>query len=144
MIIGVGNDLLKIDRMAATFERTNGRIAKRILGPEEYQVFLQRSERHAKRGLAYLCTRFAAKEAFSKAIGLGMRFPMTWQSVQTLNDPSGKPKLVCSGALQTWMQDKNWTGMVTLTDENDIVSAVVIVMQDVSKSSSNPQTELLR
>jgi holo-[acyl-carrier protein] synthase len=135
MIVGVGNDLLKIDRMSATYERTHGKIAKRILGPQEYQVFLDRSARNTKRGLAYLCTRFAAKEAFSKAIGLGMRFPMTWQSVQTLNDPSGKPYLVCNGALLEWMQAKAWSGIVTITDEHDMVSAVVIVTQDSTKDS---------
>jgi holo-[acyl-carrier protein] synthase len=130
MVIGIGNDLLKIERMAATYERTQGRIAQRILGPQEYEVFLARQARNAKRGLAYLCTRFAAKEAFSKGIGLGMRFPMTWQSVQTLNDPSGKPYLTYHGALQNLMQEKGWSAQVTLTDEMEIVSAVVIVTQN--------------
>ena len=130
MVIGIGNDLLKIERLAATYERTQGRIAQRILGPQEYEVFLARQARNAKRGLAYLCTRFAAKEAFSKGIGLGMRFPMTWQSVQTLNDPSGKPYLTYHGALQNLMQEKGWSAQVTLTDEMEIVSAVVIVTQN--------------
>jgi holo-[acyl-carrier protein] synthase len=130
MVVGIGNDLLKIERMAATYKRTQGRIAKRILGPQEYQVFLARQERNAKRGLAYLCTRFAAKEAFSKGIGLGMRFPMMWQSVQTLNYPSGKPYLTYHGALQEFMQEKGWSAQVTLTDEMEMVSAVVIVTKN--------------
>ncbi len=132
MVVGIGNDLLKIERMAATYERTEGRIAQRILGPQEYKVFLYRQQRNAKRGLAYLCTRFAAKEAFSKGVGLGMRFPMTWQSVQTLNDPSGKPYLTYHGAMEAFMQEKGWIAEVTLTDETDIVSAVVIVSQKES------------
>jgi len=131
MLIGVGNDLLHIERMAKTYERTGGRIAQRILGPQEYQVFLARKERNSKRGLAYLCTRFAAKEAFSKGIGLGMRYPMTWQSVQTLNDSTGKPYLKYSGALETFMLERKWSAFVTLTDEIEMVSAVVIVSQDI-------------
>ncbi len=131
MLIGVGNDLLHIERMAKTYERTGGRIAQRILGPQEYQVFLARKDRNAKRGLAYLCTRFAAKEAFSKGIGLGMRYPMTWQSVQTLNDSTGKPYLKYSGALETFMLERKWSALVTLTDEIEMVSAVVIVSQDI-------------
>jgi holo-[acyl-carrier protein] synthase len=127
MVVGIGNDLLHIERMVKTYERTGGRIAQRILGPQEYQVFLARKERNLKRGMAYLCTRFAAKEAFSKGIGLGMRYPMTWQSVQTLNDPSGKPYLLCSGALETFMQERQWSALVTITDEVEMVSAVVIV-----------------
>jgi holo-[acyl-carrier protein] synthase len=127
MVVGIGNDLLHIERMVKTYERTGGRIAQRILGPQEYQVFLARKERNHKRGMAYLCTRFAAKEAFSKGIGLGMRYPMTWQSVQTLNEPSGKPYLRYSGALEQWMQERQWEALVTITDEIELVSAVVIV-----------------
>jgi holo-[acyl-carrier protein] synthase len=130
MLIGVGNDLLHIGRMTKTYERTGGRIAQRILGPQEYPVFLARQARNAKRGMAYLCTRFAAKEAFSKGIGLGMRFPMTWQSVQTLNDSTGKPYLIYSGALKTFMEERQWSAMVTITDEVEMVSAVVIVSQN--------------
>jgi len=129
MIIGIGNDLLQIARMAATFERTQGRIAQRILGKDEYHVFLNRRARNTKRGLAYLCTRFAAKEAFSKAIGLGMHVPMTWQSVQILNEPSGKPYLIYSGELLSWMNERHWFAEVTITDEQEIVSSVVIVQQ---------------
>jgi holo-[acyl-carrier protein] synthase len=80
--------------------------------------------------MAYLCTRFAAKEAFSKGIGLGMRYPMTWQSVQTLNDATGKPYLTYSGALETFMQERQWSALVTITDEVEMVSAVVIVTKN--------------
>ncbi len=130
MVVGIGNDLLHIERMAKTYERTQGRIAQRILGREEYQVFLARKARNAKRGMAYLCTRFAAKEAFSKGIGLGMRYPMTWQSVQTLNETSGKPYLKYSGALAQFMQERGWSAQVTITDEIEMVSAVVIVTKN--------------
>ena len=75
MIAGIGTDLLKIDRLKAAYQRTNGRLAERILGPDEMQVFKARLARNESRGMAYLATRFAAKEAFSKAIGLGMRSP---------------------------------------------------------------------
>lgn len=130
MVVGIGNDLLHIERMAKTYERTQGRIAQRILGPEEYQVFLARKACNAKRGMAYLCTRFAAKEAFSKGIGLGMHYPMTWQSVQTLNETSGKPYLKYSGALAQLMQERGWSAQVTITDEIEMVSAVVIVTKN--------------
>ena len=127
MIYGIGNDLLVIARMEKTFERTNGRIVQRILGPNETRVYESRLKRNERRGLAYLCTRFAAKEAFSKAIGLGMRFPMTWRSVEILNDVSGRPYLVYHGELEKMMNEKNLHGQVTLTDEENMVSAVVIV-----------------
>ena len=132
MIYGIGNDLLLIERMAKTFERTQGRIVERILGPSEMVVYHARRKRNEARGLAYLCTRFAAKEAFSKAIGLGMHTPMTWRSVEILNDSTGKPYLIYHGALADWMTSKNLHGQVTLTDEENMVSAVVIVSSLVS------------
>ena len=129
MIIGVGTDLLQINRLQAAYERTNGRLAQRILGDEEYAVFQHRLQRNQKRGIAYLATRFAAKEAFSKAIGLGMRMPMTWRSLQTLNEPSGKPVTSYLGALAQFMQEKNWEAHVTVSDEQDMAIAHVIVTQ---------------
>lgn len=129
MIVGIGTDLLKMQRLIATYERTNGRLALRILGSQEIEVFKARLARNHSRGMAYLATRFAAKEAFSKAIGLGMRMPMKWQSLQILNESSGKPYLHYSGELANFMRIKKWQGNVTVTDEQDLVSACVVVSQ---------------
>jgi holo-[acyl-carrier protein] synthase len=128
MIAGIGTDLLKIDRLKAAYQRTNGRLAERILGPDEMQVFKARLARNESRGMAYLATRFAAKEAFSKAIGLGMRSPMSWRVMQTLNDSSGKPVIKCSGKLQSFMEEKFYTAQVSITDEVDMAMAFVIVI----------------
>ena len=105
------------------------RLAEKILGPEEMLVFQHLLARNHKRGIAFLATRFAAKEAFSKAIGLGMRMPMTWRSLQTLNEPSGKPVTSYLGALAQFMQEKNWEAHVTVSDEQDMAIAHVIVTQ---------------
>lgn len=129
MIIGIGADILQIERLQAAYDRTNGRLAEKILGPDEMRVFQQRLARNHKRGIAFLATRFAAKEAFSKAIGLGMRMPMTWRSLQTLNESSGKPVTTYLGALAKFMQDKNWEAHVTVSDEQDMAIAHVIVTQ---------------
>jgi holo-[acyl-carrier protein] synthase len=77
--------------------------------------------------MAYLATRFAAKEAFSKAIGLGMRSPMSWRVMQTLNDPSGKPVIKCSGQLEQFMQDKFSSAQVSISDEVNMAIAFVVV-----------------
>lgn len=129
MIIGIGTDILQIERLQGAYDRTNGRLAEKILGPDEIVVFQQRLARNHKRGIAFLATRFAAKEAFSKAIGLGMRMPMTWRSLQTLNAPSGKPVTSYLGALARFMQEKNWEAHVTVSDEQDMAIAHVIVTQ---------------
>ena len=129
MIIGIGTDILQIERLQAAYDRTKGRIAEKVLGPDEMLVFKQRLARNHKRGMAFLATRFAAKEAFSKAIGLGMRMPMTWRSLQTLNEPSGKPITSYLGVLAQFMQEKNWEAQVTVSDEQDMAIAHVIVVQ---------------
>ncbi len=129
MVVGIGTDLLKLDRLTASYERTKGRLAERILGEDEMVVFKHRLARNHSRGMAYLATRFAAKEAFSKAIGLGMHMPMTWRSLQTLNEPSGKPYLKYSDELAQFMSQRGWAGLVTITDERDMVSAFVIVQK---------------
>jgi holo-[acyl-carrier protein] synthase len=127
MIAGVGTDILKMDRLIASYQRTKGRLAERILGPDEILVFKARLARNESRGMAYLATRFAAKEAFSKAIGLGMRSPMSWRVMQTLNDPSGKPIIKCSGQLERFMQDKFYSAQVSISDEVDMAIAFVVV-----------------
>jgi len=127
MIVGIGTDILKIERLQAAYDRTQGRLAERILGPDEMLVFKARLARNHKRGIAFLATRFAAKEAFSKAIGLGMRMPMTWRSLQTLNEVSGKPVTSYSGALASFMTQKQWQAQVTVSDELDMAIAFVVV-----------------
>ena len=79
------------------------------------------------RGIRFLATRFAAKEAFSKAIGLGMRMPMTWRAMQVLNAPSGKPQAVTSGVLKEFMDLHGLSAQVSITDEDDYAVAFVIV-----------------
>ena len=129
MIIGIGTDILKIERLQAAYDRTKGRGAEKILGPDEMLVFKARLARNHKRGIAFLATRFAAKEAFSKAIGLGMRLPMTWRSLQTLNEVSGKPVTSYSGALARFMTEKQWQAQVTVSDELDMAIAFVVVTE---------------
>lgn len=127
MIYGIGTDILKIDRIEAALARHGDRFAAKILGPEEMIKFQRRREKVEARGIRFLATRFAAKEAFSKAIGLGIRMPMTWRSMQVLNAPSGKPVVQTSGALAVFMQEQGLSAQVTVTDEAEYVVAFVIV-----------------
>jgi holo-[acyl-carrier protein] synthase len=127
MIYGIGTDILKIARLEAALSRHGDRFAEKILGAQEMEKYLRRKAKVEARGIRFLATRFAAKEAFSKAIGMGMRMPMTWRAMQVLNAPSGKPEVVCSGALQTWMMEQGLQAHVTLTDEAEYVVAFVIV-----------------
>ncbi|MFL6633726.1 MAG: holo-ACP synthase [Massilia sp.] len=129
MIYGIGTDIVQISRVEAALKRSGPRFAEKILGPEELVKYHARRAKNEVRGLRFLATRFSAKEAFSKAIGLGMRMPMTWRSAQMLNAPSGKPIIVCNGALDEFMRTHRLTAQVTISDEADYGVAFVIVTQ---------------
>jgi holo-[acyl-carrier protein] synthase len=126
VIYGIGIDLIEIERIAAACARHGERFAHRILGPAELERYVARRQRSAARGLAYLATRFAAKEAISKALGLGMRQPMSWRAVQILNAPSGRPTAVADGVLAQFMRARRLQLQVTVTDERAIAAAYAI------------------
>jgi holo-[acyl-carrier protein] synthase len=125
-IYGIGVDIIQISRVSAVMERTAGRFAERILGFEERDKYRVRAQRSAVRGFAFLATRFAAKEAFSKAIGLGMHWPMAWRAMQTLNAANGAPVVVTNGELENWLTERGITVRVTLSDEREYGVAFVI------------------
>jgi holo-[acyl-carrier protein] synthase len=127
VIYGIGTDLCDVRRIAATLERRGDRFAERVLGPREIVVWRARSERVPRRGLRYLATRFSAKEAFSKAIGLGIHWPMTWRACEVINEPGGKPAIALHGELAQWFATRRLRAHVTLTDEGDYAQAFVVV-----------------
>lgn len=127
MITGVGTDLCDIRRIEAALQRRGDRFAEKVLGELELTVFRARRAKVPLRGLRYLATRFAAKEAFSKAIGLGIHWPMTWRACQILNDASGKPVIVLDGELKAWFEARQWRAHVTVTDEGDLAQAFVVI-----------------
>ena len=135
-IAGIGLDLLRLDRVQRVFDRHPDRFVKRILGPQEIEVFHRRYARDPRRGVRYLATRFAAKEAFSKAIGLGMHMPMAWSRMQTLNAPGGRPFVQLSEPLAGWYAERFGAAHVSVTDEHDMVAAYVVVEALVQTPSS--------
>lgn len=129
MIYGVGTDMCDVRRMRAALERHGERFAAKVLAPGELLTWQQRGERWPERGVRFLATRFSAKEAFSKAIGLGMRMPMTWRDCEVSHLPTGQPVIVLHGALQTWFAARGLQAHVSLTDESDYVASFVVVEQ---------------
>ena len=130
MIHGIGTDICDIRRLRATLARRGDRFAEKVLGPAELQVFQARRARAEVRGVAYLASRFSAKEAFSKAIGLGLRMPMTWRACEILNLPSGAPVIRLNGALADWFAARGLRAHVTVTDETDYAASFVVVEKD--------------
>ncbi|HLE66748.1 MAG TPA: holo-ACP synthase [Burkholderiales bacterium] len=126
MIYGVGTDLVEIRRIERALERFGERFARRILCEPE----LQRFHRH-RQPAAYLAKRFAAKEAFTKALGTGIHAPANWHGVWVSNLRSGKPVLEFSSALEHFLEARRIRGThLSLTDEHRIACATVILECD--------------
>ena len=127
MIFGVGTDVCDVRRIRASLAQHGERFAAKVLSDAEMAHWKERSERWPERGIRYLATRFSAKEAFSKAIGLGMRMPMTWRLCEVATLDSGQPVLVLHGELKEWFEAQGLVAHVSVTDETDYAASFVVV-----------------
>jgi holo-[acyl-carrier protein] synthase len=123
MIYGVGTDVVEIQRIQKALERFGDRFAQRILCAPE----LTRFKSH-RLPAAYLAKRFAAKEAFTKALGTGIHAPANWHGVWVKNLSSGKPVLQFSEELGKLLERRRIVGShLSLTDERGVAMATVIL-----------------
>jgi holo-[acyl-carrier-protein] synthase len=127
MIYGIGTDICDIRRIRASLDKHGERFAQKVLSDNELNTYRARRERWPERGVRYVATRFSAKEAFSKAIGLGMRMPMTWRLCEVAKLPSGQPTLVLHGVLKAWFEAKGLSAHVSVSDESDYATSYVVV-----------------
>lgn len=126
MIYGVGTDLIEVKRIENALRRFGERFARRILCEPELKRF-----RAHKQPVHYLAKRFAAKEAFTKALGTGIHAPANWHGVWVINLKSGRPQLEFSDELQKLLKQKQiGSSHLSLTDEREIASATVILECD--------------
>lgn len=127
MIYGIGTDICDVRRIRSSIERLGDRFAEKVLAEGELATWRARSARWPDRGVRYMATRFSAKESFSKAIGLGMRMPMTWRHCEIVNLPSGQPSIVLHGALKDWFEARGLQAHLTVTDESDYAASFCVV-----------------
>lgn len=126
MIFGVGTDTVEVARIEAAVARHGVRFAQRILGPRELIVHAARAARSQVRGTLFLATRFAAKEAISKALGLGMRHPMHWRAAQIVNAASGRPQVVADRELAEFLRQRRIRLHVSISDVENLALAYAI------------------
>ena len=123
MIYGIGTDLIEIDRVGKVLKRFGDRFAQRILCEPELRRF-----RTHRQPVAYLAKRFAAKEAFTKALGTGIHAPANWHGVWVVNLRSGKPVLEFSPELKMFLEKRKiQSAHLSLTDERNMAAATVIL-----------------
>jgi holo-[acyl-carrier protein] synthase len=123
VIYGIGTDVVEIGRIEKALARFGERFARRILCESEFNRF-----KDHRLPAAYLAKRFAAKEAFTKALGTGIQAPANWHGVWVRNLPSGQPVLEFSAPLKAMLQNKSiLQAHVSLADERGMAVATVIL-----------------
>lgn len=123
MIYGIGTDIVEVARIEAAIAQFGDDMAKRILADSEWESY-QASNIKAR----FLAKRFAAKEAFSKALGTGLRAPATFQNIAVSHDDLGKPILVLAPDLTALMHQKNISNThISISDEKNLAAAFVVL-----------------
>ena len=125
MICGIGVDLVKVDRLARVVDRYGERFLKRVFTDREIAYCQTR----ARQGVFQFAQRFAAKEAFSKALGVGLRQGgIRWREVEVLPDPRGKPQISVTGRAAELCREMGVRGLhLSLTDEDNLAVAMVVL-----------------
>ncbi len=124
MIFGIGTDIAAVARLANMYERHGMAAAEKLLAPAEMADF----EKTGDKG-RFLAKRFAAKEAFGKALGTGVRAPATLPAIAVTHDELGKPLFSYSGELAVLMNTKGLSAHLSISDEQDYAVAFVILEQ---------------
>ncbi len=123
MIFGIGTDIVEVARIEASISQFGDEFAKRILAESELESYFKSQIKPR-----FLAKRFAAKEAFSKALGTGLRAPCTFQNIAVSHDDLGKPILLLADELQAFLTTKNITQThISVSDEKNLAAAFVVL-----------------
>lgn len=123
MILGLGIDIVAIERIAGLLERHSGRAKERLYTAAE-RAYCEKMARPA----LHFAARFAAKEAFVKALGTGFSAGIRWRDIGIVHDPRGKPELALEGTARGAMESLGGArGLVSLTHDSLHAAAVVVL-----------------
>ena len=125
MIYGMGVDLVELARMADSWHKFGERLARRTLHGGEWDEFRQNS-----RPEIFLAKRWAAKEAFAKAMGTGFGNGIYMRNVRISHNEAGQPQLECDGAAHKWLCQRRANCHLSLSDERSMVCAVVLIASE--------------
>ncbi len=125
-VVGIGLDLVKIDRIRAIAERWQARFLDRLYTEAERRYCANRPAPYAS-----FAGRFAAKEAVLKALGTGWSDGVSWHDIQVLNDRTGRPRATVTGRVKTLMKRAGVTSIhVSLSHDTDYAVAEVVLTKD--------------
>jgi len=127
IVLGMGHDMIDINRIEATLERFGDRYTNRIFT----EIERKKSDRRLKRAASY-AKRFAAKEACSKALGTGFRKSVYWRDLEVVNLPGGKPTMQLHNGAGRRLAEMTPEGFMaqialTITDDDPWAQAHVLI-----------------
>lgn len=129
MIYGIGNDILAIKRIEELYKKYGEALPRRILSRIEALEFAQIVANHDT-AVRFLAKRFAAKEAFSKAVGTGFRDPVSLHNISIGHNDLGKPEFLFDPPLSVWLSQQGISKIhLSLSDEHAYVAAMVVAQQ---------------
>ena len=128
MIIGVGIDFVEINRIESVFKKWGSVFSRKILSKKELHFFSSyKNSRLPFLAITYLAKRFAAKEAIGKALGLGIRHPVSFKSIEIFNDQHGRPYPVFNSELKQFCDIKNYKFHLSISDQKKYAQAFAVI-----------------
>jgi holo-[acyl-carrier protein] synthase len=123
MIYGIGADVVEVKRIREALHKHGISLAKKILTSQELITYRKTEGKEN-----FLAKRFAAKEAFAKALGTGMRSPVNFKSIEVIHDTLGKPKIKTVPELTFLVKSRNIKHChLSISDEKNIAAAFVVL-----------------
>jgi holo-[acyl-carrier protein] synthase len=123
VIYGIGIDVVEPQRIARLLEKYGERFARRVLTSREWPGYEK-----TVNPVLFVANRFAAKEAFSKAMGTGFRYPVTLQCISIVQNRAGKPGFEFHPKLHALVTERGIIGHhVTISDERSLACACVVL-----------------
>lgn len=129
MIVGIGCDVVEQKRVTEALEKYGDRFVQRLLTASEIRIYEKRLALSRERGLSFLASRWAVKEAISKALGTGISGDVTFHAMTIMHTQSGAPMAVFSDALKERLQREGIFVHITITDEKTVAAAFAVAEQ---------------
>ena len=128
MIVGIGVDFIEINRVQSVFKKLGSVFSKKILSNKEYEFFSNyENSALPSSAIAYLAKRFTAKEAIGKALWLGIRYPVSFKSIEILNDLRGRPYPVFNDDLKEFCERKNYNLHLSISYQKNYAQAFAVI-----------------
>lgn len=131
MIRGIGCDVVEVKRVADVLAKHGERFVDRLLTPNEKPLYEKRKSLSREHALAFIASRWAVKEAVSKALGTGIADDVTFHSMEVMHNAKGAPLMIFNDPLKERLMQQGLFVHVSITDEKNVVAAFAVAEQRI-------------